>query len=78
MKNLRDLFLIRPGVAYLNHGAYGACPKPVFEAYQAWQLELEHQPLEFLSRRGGQLKDDARAVLGQFVEIGRASWRETV
>ena len=44
-------FLLDPEVAYLNHGSYGACPAPVFEAYQRFQRELERNPSEFLGRR---------------------------
>ena len=47
---LLDLFLLDPTVVFLNHGSFGACPRPVFEAYQAAQLELERQPVEFLAR----------------------------
>ena len=49
-ENLARQFLIREDVVFLNHGSFGACPRPVFEAYQAWQLELERQPVEFLGR----------------------------
>ncbi len=51
--NLRDLFLLDPDVVFLNHGSYGACPKPVFEAYQAWQVKLERQPVAFLDPMRG-------------------------
>jgi isopenicillin-N epimerase len=67
MKNLRDLFLLRPDVVFLNHGSFGACPRPVFEAYQAWQLELERQPVEFLGRHFETLMREAREALGAFV-----------
>jgi isopenicillin-N epimerase len=60
---LREQFLIRPGVTFLNHGSYGACPRPVFERYQEWQRELEAQPVEFLGRRLRDLLADARAAL---------------
>jgi isopenicillin-N epimerase len=46
--NLRDQFLLDPDVVFLNHGSFGACPRPVFDAYQAWQLKLERQPVAFL------------------------------
>ena len=49
-ENLARQFLIREDVVFLNHGSFGACPRPVFEKYQQWQLELERQPVEFLGR----------------------------
>ena len=49
--NLARQFLLRDDVVFLNHGSFGACPRPVFEAYQRWQLELEREPVEFLGRR---------------------------
>lgn len=64
---LRDQFLLDPDVAFLNHGSFGATPKPVFERYQAWQLELERQPVEFLGRRFNTLLADARASLGAYL-----------
>ena len=65
--DLRDLFLLRRDVVYLNHGSFGACPRPVFETYQQWQLELERQPVEFLGRRFAALMADARVALGSYV-----------
>ncbi|MGD1148355.1 MAG: aminotransferase class V-fold PLP-dependent enzyme [Thermoanaerobaculaceae bacterium] len=64
---LRDLFMLRPGMTYLNHGSFGACPRPVFERYQAWQRELEEQPVEFLGRRFAALMRDVRAALAAFL-----------
>jgi len=64
---LRDIFLLRPDVVFLNHGSFGACPRPVFEAYRAWQLELERQPVEFLGRRFEDLMRESRAALGAYV-----------
>lgn len=66
-KLTRDDFLIRDDVIFFNHGAFGACPKPVFECYQAWQLELERQPVDFLLRRGAQLMADARARIADYL-----------
>ncbi|HST15026.1 MAG TPA: aminotransferase class V-fold PLP-dependent enzyme [Gaiellaceae bacterium] len=66
---MKDSFLLDPGVVYLNHGSFGACPRPVFQAYQHWQRELERQPVEFLAlERGfpGRL-DTARRVLAAYV-----------
>jgi isopenicillin-N epimerase len=46
---VKELFLLDPDVVYLNHGSFGACPRPVFEAYQRYQRELERQPVAFLA-----------------------------
>ncbi len=63
--NLRPLFLLDPAVTFLNHGSFGACPRPVFEAYQAWQLRLERQPVAFLDplRGYGRWMAEARGAL---------------
>jgi isopenicillin-N epimerase len=36
MFNLRKYFLLDPSVTFLNHGSFGATPKPVFGEYQHW------------------------------------------
>jgi isopenicillin-N epimerase len=64
---LRADMLLDPTVAFLNHGSFGATPRPVFEAYQRWQLELERQPVEFIGRRGDQLLDGARGALATYL-----------
>src|SRR5260370_41398199 len=64
---IRQEFLLDPDVVYLNHGSYGACPRPVFERYQAWQRELETQPVEFLGRRGRGLIEEARTALAGYL-----------
>ena len=66
-RRLRELFLLEPDVVFLNHGSFGACPRPVFEEYQRWQLELERRPVEFLGDRLAGLLDDVRAELGRYV-----------
>lgn len=64
---MRDLFLLEPGLVFLNHGSFGACPREVFETFQRWQLELERNPVQFLGRRSGALLAEARSQLGAFL-----------
>lgn len=59
----QDDFLIRDDLIFLNHGSFGACPKAVFKQYQAWQLELERQPIDFLTRRRPELMRAATAAI---------------
>ena len=60
-------FLLDPGITFLNHGSYGACPVPVFARYQELQRELERNPVEFLARRFDELMVGSRAALAAFV-----------
>jgi len=60
---MRELFLLEPGLTFLNHGSFGACPREVFEAQARWQLEMERNPVEFLGRRSAGLLRDARSKL---------------
>ncbi len=63
MFGLRSHFLLDPSITFLNHGSFGASPRPVFRTYQRWQRELERQPVEFLGRRFTDLMRAARQSL---------------
>jgi len=67
MTNLKQLFLLDPTIHFLNHGSYGACPIPVFEAYQKWQRQLERQPVLFLGREYDDLMRVSRSTLGVYL-----------
>ena len=67
MFNLKRHFQLDPSVVFLNHGSFGATPKPVFREYQRWQRELEKQPVEFLGRRSDNLLAGSRAALGKYL-----------
>ncbi len=67
MPDLKQYFLLDPNIHYLNHGSFGATPRPVFEEYQRWQRELERQPVEFLGRRVQGLLAESRAALGRYL-----------
>ncbi len=50
MKDLKNQFLLNTNLTYLNHGTFGACPKPIFEDYLRWELELERSPVYFTTQ----------------------------
>ena len=64
---LKDLFLLDPQVVYLNHGSFGACPRPVFETYQVWQRKLEQQPVQFLGADLERYLHESRQVLAEYL-----------
>lgn len=70
LNNIASQFLLGEDVVFLNHGSFGACPRPVFEDYQKWQLLLERQPVAFLDPFRGltALKRQSRTVLA--AELG--------
>ncbi len=65
---LRDHFLLDRDCHFLNHGSFGACPIPVFEAYQYWQRELERQPVHFMLRRLPALLESPRERLANHLQ----------
>jgi len=67
MKDLKSLFLLNPELTYLNHGSFGACPEPVFNEYQKWQLELEKSPVHFMLERAPILLKEARERLAKYI-----------
>ena len=60
-------FLLDPEVAYLNHGSFGACPRPVFDIWREWQARLEREPVLFLDKELPEFKERARAALAAFL-----------
>ena len=66
MLDLESEFLLDPNIHFLNHGSFGAAPKPVFHEYQRWQRELERQPVEFLGRRHNELMRSSRTTLARY------------
>ncbi len=69
---MREHFLLDPDLIFLNHGSFGACPRPVMENFQRWQLEMERNPVAFLGRHSGERLAQARERLAQHLG-GRAA-----
>ncbi len=64
---MKENFLLRPDIAFLNFGSFGACPKPVFEKYQQLQKEMEAEPVQFIVYNGPKLLAESRKRLSEFV-----------
>ncbi len=60
-------WLLDPTIDFLNHGSFGACPRPVLEAQQRWRDRLEAEPVLFLDRELDRLLAEARREVGAFV-----------
>lgn len=67
MQKLKQYFLLRDDVTFLNFGSFGACVKPVFERYQQYQLELEREPVQFITVNGLRYLAEAREALSRYI-----------
>src|SRR6201987_5922554 len=64
---IKSQFLLDPSVTYLAFGSFGSCPKPIFEDYQKWQLELEREPAQFITVNGPMYLKRSREALAQYI-----------
>lgn len=51
-----DAFALQPGMAFVNHGSFGATPRVVLEAQRRLVMELEAQPVRFMTALGDRLR----------------------
>jgi isopenicillin-N epimerase len=65
--NIRSQFLLRKDITYFNFGAYGACPKPVFEKYQSYQAEMEEDPTYFMQVKLSEYLKKSRIALSGYL-----------
>ena len=50
-------------VTHLNHGSFGACPRPVLEVQDRWRIEMEANPVLFFTKTLQPALDETRTVL---------------
>ena len=66
-KTLKEQFLLNSEITYLNFGSFGACPKPIFDDYQKWQLLLEWEPVQFIAIDGSGYLKKSREALAAYI-----------
>jgi len=65
---LRRQWGLARGVVFLNHGSFGACPRPVLELQSELRRQMEAEPVQFLWRRYEERLEPARQALAKFVQ----------
>jgi isopenicillin-N epimerase len=60
-------FLLEPGIAFLNHGSFGATPRPVLRAQDALRTRMEREPVRFFADELPALLRERREELAAFV-----------
>ncbi len=62
-----DAWPLDPAVVMLNHGSFGACPRPVLRRQSELREQMEAEPVRFLVRQTPPLLDESRRVLAGLV-----------
>lgn len=60
-------FYLDDNITFLNFGSFGAIPKPVMEAYHAFQMEQERNPVQFITNHGQQYLKTSKRALADFI-----------
>ena len=60
------------GLDFLNHGSFGACPRPVLGYQARIRRQLERQPVRFFIETCEPLLDEARSSLARFLKASAA------
>ena len=64
---MRQHWTLEPGITFLNHGSFGACPAQVLAEQSRLRSRMEADPVRFMVREQEALLDQALAALGTFL-----------
>jgi isopenicillin-N epimerase len=64
---MKSQFQLNNYITFLNHGSFGACPKPIFDEYQRFQSELETEPVDFIQKKLPIYLKEAKKPLAAFL-----------
>lgn len=78
MKNIKSDFLLDNTITYLNHGSFGACPKPIFDDYQQWQRKLEFEPVQFITKQSDVFLAASKTALATYLNCDKDDFIYTV
>jgi isopenicillin-N epimerase len=68
----RRLFLLEPRTSFLNHGSFGAVPRPVLDAADQWRRRMDANPDRFIREiLPGELRRAAERLAGHFHARGQ-------
>jgi isopenicillin-N epimerase len=64
---MKELFLLREDITFLNFGSFGACPKEIFDDYIHWHYLLEQEPVQFITVDGYSYIKKAKKALSNYI-----------
>lgn len=63
---MKEHWVLDSAITFLNHGSFGATPRPVLEKQDEYRLRMEREPVRFLARELEALLDEVRTELAAF------------
>jgi len=69
---MKTHWTLQSGLTFLNHGTFGACPRPVLQAQCELRNRMEANPVRFFEAELPALLDDAREQLADFIGVRHA------
>jgi len=67
LSRLRSYWALKARTVFLNHGSFGACPKPILDLQAQLRRQMEAEPVQFLWRRYEERLEPARKIVAEFV-----------
>lgn len=64
---LRHLFQLQEGLAFLNHGSFGAVPRAVSAHQEHWRHRMEQDPVAFMTRTLPDALEGVRGAVASFM-----------
>lgn len=66
-QEIKNAFLIKKDITFLNFGSFGAITKPIYKVWQDYQLEMEQDPVDFITHTGLQYLQQSRIALANYI-----------
>ena len=70
-RNIKACFMLDPNITFLNHGSFGACPKPIFKSLIKWHRKLEREPVKHLAFDIYEHLEESRKSLGEYINCSK-------
>ena len=67
---IKSQFMLDPRIIHLNHGSFGATPKPIFNSLVNWQKKLELNPSKHIYDTFDFLKE-SRSSLASYINCDK-------
>lgn len=64
-----ERWMLREGIAFLNHGSFGAIRREIFDRQTDWRRNIEAEPVEIFARQNKGLLTQAKQSVADFLKM---------